>query len=65
MPLFVVVVALVNLALGFALAVYFGGAPRYANSRVPLLSQGKREPSAFMRRLLAMLPRRRSSVPLP
>jgi hypothetical protein len=65
MPLFVVATALLNLLVGFVLAVYLGAAPKFANSRVPLLRDGHRRPPALVARLLAFLPRRRGPAPLP
>lgn len=60
MPLLFIIFAVVNLALGFVLAVYLGAAPRYANSRF-LPNSGRREPSGFIRRLTAFLPKRKPS----
>ena len=64
MPLFVVGIAVFNMALGFVLAVYLGAAPRFTNSRVPFLREGRKEPSPLVRRLLAFLPKRKAA-PLP
>lgn len=61
MPLVVVVFAVFNLALGFVLAVYLGAAPRFAGSRF-LPNSARREPSGFIRRLTAMLPKRKPSA---
>jgi hypothetical protein len=49
MTAFTIITALLNLALGFGLAVYLGAAPRYAD----------REPSPFVRRLMRLIPFRR------
>jgi len=49
MTAFTIVTALLNLALGFGLAVYLGAAPRY----------GTGEPSPFVRRLMSLIPFRR------
>ena len=46
------------------LAVYLGAAPRFTNSRVPFLREGRKEPSPLVRRLLAFLPKRKAA-PLP
>ena len=62
MPLMIVVFAVLNLAIGFALAVYLGAAPRFAHSRLPFMKGSKPEPSGFMRRLVAMLPKRKPSA---
>ena len=59
MPLVFVLFAIINLALGFCLAVYLGAAPRFANSNVPLLRSGRREPSGFVKRLTGLLPKRK------
>ena len=60
MPLLFIIFALINLALGFALAVYLGAAPRYAGSRI-LGGAGRKEPSGFIRRIVAFLPKRKPS----
>ena len=57
MPLVFVLFAIVNLALGFCLAVYLGAAPRFAN--LPLLRAGKREPKGLVKRLTRLLPKRK------
>jgi hypothetical protein len=57
MPLFVVAVAVFNLMLGFALAVYLGAAPRFAS----LLRAGHKEPSPLIRRIMSFLPKRKSA----
>jgi len=62
MPLLVVLFAVINLAVGFVLAVYLGAAPRYAHPRYPLLRAGHREPSGFIRRLTSFLPKRKPSA---
>ncbi len=59
MTTFVLVTGVLNLALGFVLAVYLGAAPRYADPRFPLLRDGRREPSPLVRKLLKFLPRRK------
>lgn len=59
MTTFILVTAAFNLALGFGLAVYLGAAPRYADPRFPLLREGKREPSKFVRTLMSLIPLRR------
>jgi hypothetical protein len=61
MPFIVVVFAVFNLALGFVLAVYLGAAPRFAGSRFLPRSE-RREPSGFIRRLTALLPKRKPSA---
>jgi hypothetical protein len=60
MPLVFVVFAIINLAIGFALAVYLGAAPRYANSNLPFLRSGQREPSGFVGKLTRLLPKRKA-----
>lgn len=57
MPLFVVAVALFNLMLGFALAVYLGAAPRFSS----LLRGGHKEPSPFIRRIMSFLPKKKAA----
>jgi hypothetical protein len=57
MPLFVVAVAVFNLFLGFALAVYLGAAPRFAS----FLRGAHREPSPLVRRIMSFLPKRKSA----
>ena len=57
MTTFVLATALLNLALGFYLAVYFGAAPRFSDSHNPLFRHAHREPlTAWGRRLLDSLP---------
>lgn len=58
MTAFVLVTGLLNLALGFVLAVYLGAAPRFADPRFPLLRDGHREPTGFIKRLVSLLPKR-------
>lgn len=58
MPLVVIIFAVVNLVMGFVLAVYLGAAPRFSAT----LHMTKREPSGFMRRLLTFLPKRKPSA---
>lgn len=65
MPGLVITMAVFNMALGFVLAVYFGAAPRFANSRVPFSKAAHRDPPALLRRILAFLPKRRPANPLP
>lgn len=59
MSTFFLVTGVLNLALGFVLAVYLGAAPRFADPRFPLLRDGHREPSSFVRKLLKFLPRKK------
>jgi hypothetical protein len=49
MTAFTIVTALLNLAIGFGLAVYLGAAPRF----------GTTEPSPLVRRLMRLVPFRR------
>jgi hypothetical protein len=58
MPIIVVVFAVLNLAVGFVLAVYLGAAPRFAST----LRMQKREPSGLVRRLLAFLPKKKPAA---
>ncbi|MBL9081888.1 MAG: hypothetical protein JNK76_08795 [Planctomycetales bacterium] len=61
MAAFTVAIALLNLGLGFLLAVYTGAAPRYYNPRFPVLREGLREPTGFVARIVSLVRRRQST----
>lgn len=55
MTFFILITALLNMAVGFLLAVYLGAAPRYSN---PHLLHARRGGNSFVGRLLAFVGRR-------
>ena len=58
MTFIVVLFAVINLFVGFVLAVYLGAAPRFA----PVFRAHRREPSGLVRRLMSFLPKRKPSA---
>ncbi|MCE9607981.1 MAG: hypothetical protein K8U03_24110 [Planctomycetia bacterium] len=52
---FLLMVAVLNLTIGFLVAVYTGAAPRYYNPRFPVLREGRRAPTGLIARIVGML----------
>lgn len=52
---FLLLVAVLNLVIGFLLAVYTGAAPRYYNPRFPILRDGRRPPTGLVAKILGIL----------
>ena len=52
---YLLTVAVLNLAIGFLLAVYTGAAPRYYNPRFPILRDGRRTPTGLVARIVGKL----------
>jgi len=52
---FLLLVAVLNMAIGFLLAVYTGAAPRYYNPRFPILREGRRTPTGLIAKILGIL----------
>jgi len=52
---YLLMVAVLNLAIGFLLAVYTGAAPRYFNPRFPILREGRRAPTGLVAKIVGIL----------